>query len=99
VSCDQRSERRLVACGDKPLQELAFGQADDSPLVENAAQLLQDGTCVTAHVEKPSQAKTRLSFLYLLRGEDSNLPFPIFPPDSLCQTTNRAACTAPSSWW
>ena len=44
VPRDQRGERSLVAFGDKPFQELAFGQTGDSSLVENAVQLLQDGT-------------------------------------------------------
>ena len=43
VPRDQSGERRLVAFGDEPLQELAFGQAGDRPPVENVLQLLEHG--------------------------------------------------------
>ena len=42
VPRDQGGKRRLVPFGDKPLQELAFGQPGDSSLVKDSIQLFAD---------------------------------------------------------
>ena len=59
----QRREGRLVAAGDKPLEQLPLGQPRDRPLVEDPVQLYQDGLRVSAHDDPaPPSEDTDITF-------------------------------------
>ena len=75
VSCHQSGECHLVSIGDKPIEKLALAQAGNGSAVENAVQLLQDGTGVSAHGDSALTSFTVISTFYLRRRGDSNLSF------------------------